>query len=253
MKNLFSFSLLFFSSLFSFTDQEVEKIGDKIWKNECNQSIEKLTYWNVSEPFPSFGIGHFIWFPEGKELIFEETFPELLDFFKTQNIALPSWLQTKKCPWTTKEAFDQNFHSEKMQALRALLLKTKKQQALFITQRLENNFSKILNSLDKKDQEKVQKIVQSLNGTPQGSFALIDYVNFKGLGTSVKETYQNQGWGLKQVLLAMASSEDLALKNFVNAAKKILLARTQNAPKEKEEKKFLKGWYRRLDSYLESF
>ena len=51
------------------------KIGQKIWLNETGGKIDAITSWNANEEFASLGIGHFIWFPVGKWLPFEESFP----------------------------------------------------------------------------------------------------------------------------------------------------------------------------------
>ena len=49
--------LLFFPLyLFSFTLQEKQRIGERIWKNECNGTISGLTSWNVGEPFPLWAL-----------------------------------------------------------------------------------------------------------------------------------------------------------------------------------------------------
>ena len=60
------------------TADQIKKIGNKIWYNECKQTIKGLTSWNNGEDFASFGIGHFISYPKGKSGIFKETFPTLL-------------------------------------------------------------------------------------------------------------------------------------------------------------------------------
>src|SRR6266446_3164255 len=45
---------------------DVQRIGKKIWQNECNGTISGLTSWNQGEDFASLGIGHFIWYPQGR-------------------------------------------------------------------------------------------------------------------------------------------------------------------------------------------
>src|SRR2546423_8459695 len=62
------------------THTEATRIGKKIWQNECNGTISGLTSWNAGEDFASLGIGHFIWYPEGKPGPFEESFPKLVAF-----------------------------------------------------------------------------------------------------------------------------------------------------------------------------
>ena len=46
-------------------DAQLERIGKRIWSNECNGTVDGLTSWNTGENFASLGIGHFIWYPAG--------------------------------------------------------------------------------------------------------------------------------------------------------------------------------------------
>ena len=51
--------------------------------------------------------------------------------------------------------------------------------------------------------ERAKIRARDLNGSPatsRGTFALVDYVNFKGEGTKETERYRNEGWELLQVL-----------------------------------------------------
>ena len=81
---------------------------------------------------------------------------------------------------------------------------------------------------------------------------MLDYVNFKGEGTSPKERYNDEGWGLLQVLEKMP--EDVSPKNahkaFSTAATATLTRRTQNNPKDK---KWLNGWTNRTSAYANDF
>jgi hypothetical protein len=91
--------------------------------------------------------------------------------------------------------------------------------------------------------------------TPEGTFCLIDYVNFKGEGTNAKERYKGQGWGLLQVLQAMGespSSHTAWNVQFSEAAKRVLSRRVANAPPERNERQWLKGWHSRCESYKRS-
>src|SRR6056297_1536666 len=81
-------------------------IGKKIWKNECNGTVEGLTSWNVGEDFPSLGIGHFIWYVKGRPGPFQESFPALIRFFKETGVAVPRWVaEADGCPWKTRNDF----------------------------------------------------------------------------------------------------------------------------------------------------
>ena len=84
---------------------------------------------------------------------------------------------------------------------------------------------------------------------PNGIYALIDYVNFKGEGTSSTERYQGKGWGLLQVLMNMSGETDDAVSEFVKAAELVLKRRVDNSPPERNESRWLPGWRARLKTY----
>jgi ribosomal protein S2 len=77
-------------------------------------------------------------------------------------------------------------------------------------------------------------------------------VNFKGEGLSPTERYNDQGWGLLQVLLAMSGSpERSALVQFREAAGTVLTRRAENAEDPIERERWLPGWLKRLETYKE--
>ena len=132
-----------------------------------------------------------------------------------------------------------------MVTFRQFLFETKDKQALFIAYRLKEALPKILLGLPEEQVVKVKGNFFRLLGDSQGIYALVDYLNFKGAGTSASETYKGQGWGLRQVLLA----SDGKLESFIESAKKVLSERVENSPKERGEERWLKGWLARIDSY----
>ncbi len=252
MKKLLLFLLLIGHSFaITVSPQDAQQIGVKIWKNECGGTLEGLTHWGKNENFPSLGIGHFIWYPEGKKDRFQEGFPPLLVFLQNQKADIPAWLRSaSSCPWNTRDEFYKQINSPKMNQLRQFLYDTRNLQALFIATRLEKALPQMIEKLPSQEKEKVTATFNRLASTPQGLYALLDYVNFKGEGTDSKETYQGQGWGLLQVLQAIPSSSKTEVTDFVQAAKKILSQRVLNSPPERQEEKYLKGWSNRLETYL---
>lgn len=248
--------LLFFcvfarASTYTLSVEDTEKIGEKIWKNECGGTIEGLTHWKKGENFPSLGIGHFIWYPANSKERFHETFPALLDFFQTKGEKLPDWLTTNcGCPWSSREEFYQKIDSPQMKSLRKLLLDTKHLQATFIIQRIVQDFPEIIAACSEEEKKAITRIFDLLTCHSKGWYALIDYLNFKGAGISPKERYKGQGWGLHQVLLRIPVLTQTPLEDFVQAAKEVLRERVQNAPPERHEERWLKGWFNRLDTYL---
>jgi hypothetical protein len=232
---------------------EVQRIGKKIWQNECNGTISGLTSWNQGEDFASLGIGHFIWYPKGRRGPFEESFPKVVNFISKRGAKLPTLLlrgSEQPCPWNSRAEFFRAQHTVEMNQLRQFLSDTIDLQAEFLIARLEGALPKMLAEAMPDDRANVQQQFERLARTPQGCYALVDYVNFKGEGVLHTERYQGQGWGLLQVLESMhATSDAAAVDEFSRAAKAILTRRVHNAPAERHESRWLTGWIRRVNSY----
>jgi hypothetical protein len=238
----------------SFTHSEVLEIGKKIWRNECNGTVAGLTSWNEGEKFASLGIGHFIWYPKGQRGPFEESFPKLVSFIAKRGAKLPGLLLgagEHPCPWNSRAEFLQAQNTPEMKQLRQFLVDTVDLQAEFLISRLQNALPKMLAEAASSDRANVQQQFERLASTPQGCYALVDYVNFKGEGVLHTERYQGQGWGLLQVLENMhgTSPDAAAVDEFARSAKATLTRRVQNAPAERHESRWLSGWLQRVNSY----
>ena len=227
----------------------MDRVGRRIWQNECGGTVAGLTSWNGGEDFASLGIGHFIWYPQGRSGPFAESFPPLLAFLAAHGTATPAWARGA-CPWTNKAAFEADRNGERQQELRALLSRTVRQQTEFIMARMEAALPKMLAEVPAKERAWVKSAFESLKTTPEGTFCLIDYVNFKGEGIQMSERYNGQGWGLLQVLETMPSAGN-ALPEFARAADAVLTRRVRNAPPARNEAKWLPGWRNRLQTYLQ--
>ncbi len=228
---------------------DAASIGQKIWMNEGAGKEKNLTFWDKDQNFASLGIGHFIWYPAGIKQADDEQFPQFLEFLQQQQVELPNWLQnTPDCPWNSHEDFYKNINSRKMRSLRKLLKDTIPFQVQFIIKRLKQALPKMMAVLPTRQQRTyVRQQFERVAQTPMGIYAIIDYVNFKGDGTSEKERYQGEGWGLLQVLENMSGNSDNAIAEFVLAADYVLKRRIKNAPKD--ESHWLVGWRNRLKTY----
>lgn len=235
---------------------ELNAIGEKIFKNEAAGKKENLVYWNEGENFPSLGIGHFIWYKQGEPGIFEESFPQLVEFLKSKNVKLPKIMaENKYSPWKDRQELI-NLKTKKIpdtdiEELTNFLYENKDLQIMFIFKRLESSLEKMLAVSN--DRENVRKQFYRVASSPNGLYPLIDYVNFKGEGTNPKERYNGQGWGLLQVLENMKGTETgkSALTEFSNSAKFVLQRRVNNSDPSKNEKKWLQGWLNRCNTYAE--
>ena len=247
-------SFLFIGSIFSLeiSPEQAEKIAEKIWYHESAHQVERsdlLTFWNKVEPFPSLGIGHFIWPPKSYNGVFASgKFHEVITFLKAQGANVPKWLEeAKHCPWETREAFYEDFESDKMEELRELLLATKPLQALYMCQSLEVFQTKL-----EKD-SKASLIFETLSESGTGIYMLIDYLNFKGAGSDPNRNYQGFGWGLLNVFenVQLDFFEKDPISSFRIAAKYTLMRRILHAKDPIAEEKWIQNWFERLDSYRE--
>ena len=233
---------------------ELNAIGEKIFKNEAAGKKENLVYWNEGENFPSLGIGHFIWYKQREPGIFEESFPQLVEFLKSKNVKLPKIMaENKYSPWKDRQELI-NLKTKKnpdIEELTNFLYENKDLQIMFIFKRLESSLEKMLAVSN--DRENVRKQFYRVASSPNGLYPLIDYVNFKGEGTNPNERYNGQGWGLLQVLENMKETETgkAALTEFSNSAKFVLQRRVNNSDSSKNERKWLQGWFNRCNTYAE--
>lgn len=229
-----------------------ERIAMKIWKNECAGSVKGLVSWNDGEDFPSLGIGHFIWYPRGVKGRFEESFPEFVRFAKSRGVAVPQWMEGA-APWATKKQFQAaDVKGGLANAMRSWLASHIEVQADFIIARSIASLKRMQEVSD--SPKKVAARYYAVASTPQGMYALIDYVNFKGEGINSEERYRGQGWGLLQVLEEMedVSANAGAAQAFSDAAARVLTRRVANSPASRGEKRWLAGWLNRCRTYAKA-
>lgn len=228
------------------SDSQALEIGKRIWRNECAGTVDGLTSWNRGEDFASLGIGHFIWYPQGKRGPFEESFPKLMAYLSANGIKVPSWAMAP-CPWSTRDAFMADFQGPRLKEVRKLLVDTVPWQARFCALRLEGALPKMLAEAPASERDRIKTNFYRVAAQPLGMYALIDYVNFKGEGVSPTERYNGQGWGLLQVLEAMGDGPPM--QEFSKAADRVLTRRVANSPKDRNEAKWLPGWRNRVRTY----
>jgi hypothetical protein len=232
-------------------------VADRIFANECNRQVSCLTSWNAGEDFPSLGIGHFIWYREGQQERFVESFPQLLGFYVARGVSLPAWLSGLPgwdSPWQTREQFLAEMDGPRLSGLREFLLQTRGVQAEFIIRRLQQSLPMISAASQQPDQVSRLFYEVANAAVPHGMYALIDYVNFKGEGTAESERYQGEGWGLLQVLEQMLAnpSDDPVLDQFAAASRAVLARRIENSPAERGEERWRQGWNNRTLTYQQA-
>ncbi len=225
----------------------VEWLGRRIWANECGGSREGLVSWNAGEDFPSLGIGHFIWFPQGVTSPFEESFPAFVAFARRSGVSVPAFFNGP-APWPDKRAYLAD-RSGRAESMRAWLAEHVGLQTRFIIARSRAALPKIM--AQSRTPDAVKAHYNALAATSQGMYCLVDYVNFKGEGTKASERYAGQGWGLLQVLEEMRGNPrgHAAADEFMRAAAAVLRRRVANAPAARNEQRWLPGWLNRCRTY----
>jgi hypothetical protein len=226
-------------------------IGRKIWQNECAGTVDGLTSWNGGEEFPSLGIGHFIWYPAGVNGRFEESWPEFIAFAKKRGAQPPAVASLADSPWRSRRQFQAEFHGPQLTALRKWLAASVPVQTDFIVARSRAALPKILAAAPASERARIEANYHKVAASAAGTYALVDYVNFKGEGTNPAERYNGRGWGLLQVLGEMRDvpAGPPAAKEFAAAAKRVLSRRIANSPPARGEARWLPGWHNRCETY----
>lgn len=222
-------------------------IGRKIWQNESGGTIAGLTAWNSGEEFPSLGIGHFIWYPAGYRGPFEESWPSFIAYARGRGATPPAVALQRHAPWRSRS----EFRGPQLDGLRRWLADNISLQTEFIIARSRAALPKVLAAAPASDRARLQSNYNKVASTANGTYALIDYVNFKGDGTQTSERYNGKGWGLLQVLGSMKDvpAGQAAAKEFSDSAKRMLVRRIENSPSARGENRWREGWLNRCSTY----
>ncbi|MBA3954353.1 hypothetical protein H0X48_03495 [Candidatus Dependentiae bacterium] len=245
-------SLSYVSKAVVITTEDAQKIGLLVWKNEALQKRDLLVFWNVLESFPSLGIGHCIWYLEGQSGPYTQQFPCLCTYLQNHGIALPHWLEKAKeigAPWHSREEFLED--NQRTEELRSLLFSTIDLQTKYMVERLEERLTLIINAVSETEKARVLENIELMKSTLLGTYALVDYLNFKGDGLNSTENRKGERWGLLQVLLGMSSgvNKKTVLKVFTISAAEVLLRLIKNSDPDYNPIKFFNGWMSRLSTY----
>ncbi len=238
------------------TQNELLWVSERIYQNECSGKPKYLTHWNEGEEFPSFGIGHFIWYPQGREGPYTESFLAFTRYAAHRKVRLPEMLDgdpVPGCPWPDRATYLADRNSAEALALRAFLVDTIPLQTRFLLIRLERALPRMLKVTPLHRQSAVEQKFYRVARTARGRYALVDYVNFKGEGISPTEQIDGNGWGLLQVLADMDPQKTLisAEKEFAAAAERVLTRRAYADPRPHVRRQWLSGWARRVRTYAE--
>lgn len=229
------------------------KIGHKIWHNESAGTVTGLTHWNDGEEFPSMGIGHFIWYPQGFRGRWTESFPLFIRYAQQRGSkGIPAWVTSSgHCPWPDKASFQRDFNGSKLKALRAWLANNIALQTDYIIATSHQALPRIMASAPPAHRDRIRANYHKLAATTNGTYALIDYVNFKGDGTNPTERYKGQGWGLMWVLMEMqdVAAGQAAAVEFSAASKRCLDRRIRHSPPARGESRWRAGWHNRCNTY----
>lgn len=144
-----------------------------------------------------------------------------------------------------------DFSGPQLTGLRNWLASNVAIQTEFIAYKSRAALPKIMKAAPANQRERIKANYEKVATTPNGVYALVDYVNFKGDGTNPRESYSGQGWGLMWVLMEMkdVTAGQAAAREFGEAAKRRLDVRIKNSPPSRGEGRWRAGWHNRCDSY----
>ena len=217
----------------------LDRLARGILQNETGCRENSFTFWKNTEPFPSLGLLHAIWYPTGAQSQLTESFPPLIKFLRTEiqryphfPTRIPQWLDAENIgpsPWQNKQEFDlasKNAEAlrraDDLSSLRSLNPRAYTQavqyrelhdflrhpavlalQARYAAHRMQRSLYNILAAAESGNQtQHIYIQLQRLTTTEEGIFSLIDYINFKGEGINPGEVTAigHHAWGLRTVL-----------------------------------------------------
>lgn len=246
---LFSHSLTFAT----LSAQDAKKLGMVIWNNEADKRVDLLVYWGSYSSFPEIGIGHYIWYPQGKTGPYTAQFPPLCAYLLGCGVQFPQWLldayHAGGAPWQTREEFMQD--TDRTNELRQFLASTVDLQTQFMIKRLEDEWIDILAAAPSDRQPQMQRYFDLMRSSLLGTYALVDYLNFKGSGLNPREERNGHRFGLLQVMLDMPDglTDENITKAFAIYAARRLVNYIGHFGPEYKPVKFLAGWIKRVSTY----
>jgi len=229
---------------------QAHQIGSKIGVNEGVTSRISQVAWHQDDRYSTLGIARFIWYPpsESRESM---SFNGLLTSL-SQSGTLPHWLMdVEDPPWHSKDAYMSVEHDVFKRQLGDFLQENIGEQTQYLILNIESTLPNIIKVIQNPfakmhAYENFYRIAMQDNGV----YALLDYVVFQGDGLALNERYNNQGWGLLQVLENMSENSDNLLQGFMTSANYLLTRRIANAPSN--ETKLLPAWQYRLRTYTQN-
>ncbi|MCB9072282.1 MAG: hypothetical protein H6623_01575 [Bdellovibrionaceae bacterium] len=273
------------------SSQNLREVAATLLFNETSCNEKYIMHWNPKEDFPSLGLPHAIWFPRGVSYKYEEVFPDMWRFLYKRALSsgksIPHFMQGKENPglaWTRYEY--ENPDRETLADIMAMKNFLKDPQVLewqaeFVAERTSGELYKMLAAASMEvpsTRDVVYKNLKELLSTDLGKMAVIDYVNFKGVGLkpiSLPGASRQVNWGLRAVLenmeplkkeyskdaqYAQMSREEQVRYLFAKTAEKTLLglanAYDLDADKRQVRLKYLErdahgkalgGWAKRID------
>ncbi len=142
------------------TPYELNKIADQIYKNETGGNPKYLMYWSPSENFASLGYGHFIWYPAGEPQKFDQTFPDMIQYYIDNKVNIPQWLKEQKdkgIPWANRKEFERARKTDKrFKELENIILNTKMLQTKFFFDRVVDAIPEIVKYVPRDKQQYIK-------------------------------------------------------------------------------------------------
>ncbi len=122
--------------------------------------------------FASLGYGHFIWYPAGEPQKFDQTFPDMVQYYIDNRVAIPDWLKRQKdigLPWSSREEFEgARDRDKRFKELENILINTKGLQTKFFFDRVVDAIPEIVEYLPKEKQEHIKRSYNAVANSQWG-------------------------------------------------------------------------------------
>lgn len=209
---------------------DYREIGRLIWVNTADPNPCELVRWDETRDCVAMGIGGWAWFPAERAGHADEMFPRFVAFAERQGLKVPKQLRGA-APWlTTGElAADTSGRKEQLQKWLAGHLDV---QARFLIAQVHAALPAMLRK--SRMAQEVRARFEQLALTPQGLYAMADFLSFMGDGA----TPGRPEFGLLQALEEMRPDARAGSPEaeFAYAAAMVLQKQAQQTPPEKAKK-----------------
>lgn len=226
---------------------DYREMGRLIWVNESDGALRALVQWDEERDCAAMGLGGSVWYPAGLAGRADEEFPKLVAFAKAQGVEAPVAMRGA-APWVSADELETDSSGSK-EAMHKWLAAHLDVQARFLIARVQMALPRMLRV--SKMPAEVQARFEQLSLSPQGLYAMADFLSFMGDGASPAEPAAP---GLLQALETLRPGAPVSGAEFARAAAEVLQAQARlTPPRDARAKRALALRLKRCRTYATAF